>query len=85
MYCRHAAGDQPRRRYKYRHIPPLAGTSLGMFSDKNLLRRWLYALVVNPWFDNAMLFIIFLDCISMAYEYPDLSRNNMDGLVIAYA
>jgi hypothetical protein len=56
-----------------------------MFSDKNLLRRWLYALVVNPWFDNAMLFIIFLDCISMAYEYPDLSRNNMDGLVIAYA
>jgi hypothetical protein len=81
----HAAGDQPKRRYKHRHIPPLAGMSLGLFSEKNLLRRFLYALVVHPWFDNVMLFIIFLDCVSMAYEYPDMSRANMDGMVLAYA
>jgi hypothetical protein len=77
-------GAKLHHRKHHRH-PPLAGTSLGLFPETNLFRRALYAVVVHPLFDNVMFFVIGVNCVVMAVEYPDISKENLDGMIVVWA
>jgi hypothetical protein len=63
----------------------LAGVSLWLFKDTNPVRATVYEIVANPWFDYIMFFFIVLNCVAMAYEYPDLDHKAIDGLVLYWA
>lgn len=65
-----------------RNFPELSGTSLGLLTDSNGLRCWLYGLVTSKGFDYAMFSLILLNCAAMAYEYPALDARNLDGQIL---
>lgn len=48
------------------------------------MRKALYRLVTSRWFDYVMFFLIMLNCVAMAYEYPDMSRGDLDGEILFY-
>lgn len=62
--------------------PPLSGTSLWLLSEDSLLRLWLYDFVTHKGFDYFMFFLILLNCITMAYEYPRMDPNAIDTKVL---
>jgi hypothetical protein len=53
-----------------------------MLSETNPFRVWLYDIVTSRWFDYVMFFFILLNCVAMAYEYPDMSRDSLDGMIL---
>jgi hypothetical protein len=55
------------------------------FSETSPIRKAVYSLVVNPWFDNLMVVFILLNCICMAYEYPDMPDNGLDTIILNWA
>jgi hypothetical protein len=72
-------GNASRRSRTY---PDLAGTSLWLFKDDSTLRLHLYSIVTSRWFDYLMFLFIVLNCVAMAYEYPHMSRENLDGAIL---
>ena len=71
----------PQRSHS-RTFPELAGTSLWILPHDSRLRHALYRLVTSRWFDYAMFGLIILNCVAMAYEYPDMSRGSLDGDIL---
>jgi hypothetical protein len=74
-----SVGTASRRSRTY---PDLACTSLWLFRDDSTLRLHLYSIVTSRWFDYLMFFFIVLNCVAMAYEYPHMSRDNLDGAIL---
>jgi hypothetical protein len=72
-------GNASRRSRTY---PDLAGTSLWLFKDDSTLRLHMYSIVTSRWFDYVMFSFIVLNCVAMAYEYPHMSRENLDGAIL---
>lgn len=72
-------------RTRTRSYPELAGTSLWLFSDSNPFRVKLYSMVTTRYFDYCMFFVILLNCVAMAYEYPHMGKDTMDGYVLYWA
>lgn len=48
----------------------LEGTSLGLFSEQNLFRRFLFRLVTHPRFDYFIIAIIVLSAVQLAMASP---------------
>eukprot|EP00775_Hariotina_reticulata_P006841 gene6841-7059_t len=68
-----------------RRYPELSGTSLWLLSETNPFRVRLYDIVTSRWFDYFMFFFILLNCVEMAYEYPDMSREDLDGKIMYWS
>ncbi|WIA28050.1 hypothetical protein OEZ86_010635 [Tetradesmus obliquus] len=77
-----SVGNSSRRSRTY---PDMAGTSLWLFKDDNAFRLHLYSIVTARWFDYVMFFFIVLNCVAMAYEYPHMSRDNLDGAILFWS
>lgn len=65
--------------------PPLAGKSLWLLAEGNRFRVATYNLVINKYFDYFMFLMIILNCIAMAYEYPDLDNHSLEGIILHWA
>eukprot|EP00879_Flechtneria_rotunda_P003098 GHRR01003319.1.p2 GENE.GHRR01003319.1~~GHRR01003319.1.p2 ORF type:complete len:774 (+),score=289.52 GHRR01003319.1:119-2323(+) len=72
-------------RHKTRTFPELAGTSLFMFKENTRFRKKLYRLVISRYFDYFMFMFIILNCATMAYEYPYMSKENLDGAILFWS
>jgi hypothetical protein len=79
-----SGGGGGPQRVRSRTFPELSGTSMWLLPADSRLRRALYRLVTSRWFDYAMFALIILNCVAMAYEYPDMSRGDLDGQVLFY-
>jgi len=69
-------------RSRSRTFPELAGVSLWVFPQENRFRQALYDIVTHKFFDYFMFLLIMLNCVAMAYEYPAISKENLDGAIL---
>lgn len=69
-------------RSRSRTFPELSGVSLWVFPQENRFRQALYDLVTNKYFDYLMFVLIILNCVAMAYEYPTMSKEELDGKIL---
>ena len=72
-------------------IEDLRGRSLGLFTPENPFRRFVASIVLNPFFDVAMLGIIIFSSVALSLDYPKLHPqsglkrflNNLDYVFAA--
>lgn len=69
-------------RSRSRTFPELSGVSLWLFPQENRFRQAVYDTVTHRWFDYVMFVLIILNCVAMAYEYPAMSKDNLDGQIL---
>lgn len=72
----------PAGRSRSRTFPELSGVSLWVFPQENRFRQGVYDLVTHKYFDYVMFVLIMLNCVAMAYEYPSMDRQDVDGMVL---
>ena len=60
-----------------REYPPLTGKSLGIFKADNLVRMYMYDLVINRKFEYFMFFWILMSCGQMMAERPSFARTSL--------
>ncbi|XP_023273227.1 voltage-dependent T-type calcium channel subunit alpha-1H-like [Seriola lalandi dorsalis] len=57
--------------------------SLYLFSPQNRLRLWCQRVVSHKMFDHVVLLFIFLNCITIALERPDIQPNSMERVFLS--
>eukprot|EP00892_Ulva_mutabilis_P003109 jgi/Ulvmu1/1279/UM011_0003.1 len=65
-------------------VPKLTGKAFNVFPADMWLRRKVFVLVTNGWFDHFMLFCIFLSCCAMVYEHPGLKPGALDTRILQW-
>eukprot|EP01052_Picozoa_sp_SAG31_P023053 SAG31_NODE_1869_length_7028_cov_2.847164_4_plen_1132_part_00 len=76
----HSNGDfheTPYRQWTQEEIAAIPNTSLGLFSMSNPVRKWCLAVALSKKADAVVLGIIILNCITMMYETPFLSKDEL--------
>ncbi|XP_031718893.1 voltage-dependent T-type calcium channel subunit alpha-1I-like isoform X2 [Anarrhichthys ocellatus] len=57
--------------------------SLYLFAPRNRLRMWCQRVIGHKMFDHVILLFIFLNCITIALERPDIPSNSMERVFLS--
>ncbi|CAL1588979.1 unnamed protein product [Knipowitschia caucasica] len=57
--------------------------NLYLFSPENRFRVWSQAIISHKLFDHIVLFFIFLNCITIALERPDIQKDSKERLFLS--